>query len=99
MNDVAANPLVVGDPYFYVGQVPLIVSEWGGFGFSEYGGPEKTRAKSSQIKDFKQELRRHQIAGDVYTQATSIEEENNGLIDPQTGKLLVNAGLLDSSKL
>jgi beta-galactosidase/beta-glucuronidase len=99
MNDVAANPLVVGDPYFYVGQVPLVVSEWGGFGFADYGGPEKTRAKSSQIRDFKQELRRHPIAGDVYTQATSIEDENNGLIDPQTGKLLVNAGLLDSSKL
>lgn len=99
MNDVAANPLVVGDPYFYVGQVPLVVSEWGGFGFADYGGPEKTRAKSSQIRDFKQELRRHPIAGDVYTQATSIEDENNGLIDPQTGKLLVSAGLLDSSKL
>jgi len=97
--DVAANPLVVGDPYFYVGQVPLIVSEWGGFGFVEYGGPEKTRAKSTRIRDFKQELRRRAIAGDVYTQATSIEDENNGLIDPQTGKLLVSAGLLDSSKL
>jgi beta-galactosidase/beta-glucuronidase len=26
---VAAMPLVVGDPFFYGGQVPLVVSEWG----------------------------------------------------------------------
>ena len=36
---VGANPLVVGDPYFYCGQIPLVVSEWGGFGFSDYGRP------------------------------------------------------------
>ncbi|HEY8599773.1 MAG TPA: sugar-binding domain-containing protein, partial [Thermomicrobiales bacterium] len=28
---VAAESLVVGDPFFYRGQVPLVVSEWGGF--------------------------------------------------------------------
>ncbi len=27
----AAFPLVVGDPFFYRRQVPLVVSEWGGF--------------------------------------------------------------------
>jgi beta-galactosidase/beta-glucuronidase len=36
---VAAYPLVVGDPFFYRKQLPLIVSEWGGFGFINYGGP------------------------------------------------------------
>ena len=35
MEGVAVNPLVVGDPFFYRGQVPLVVSEWGGFGFSD----------------------------------------------------------------
>jgi hypothetical protein len=28
--NVAVNRLVVGDPYFYQGQIPII-SEWGGF--------------------------------------------------------------------
>src|SRR5919202_775404 len=32
---VTVQPLVVGDPFFYRGQVPLVVSEWGGFGFRE----------------------------------------------------------------
>lgn len=96
---VAANPIVVGDPFFYRGQVPLVVSEWGGFGFSDYGGPAETENKTGRITDFKRELRRRPIAGDVYTQAVSIEEENNGLIDPQTADLLVPPGLLDSSKL
>jgi hypothetical protein len=34
MQSVAAFPLIVGDPFFYRRQVPLVVSEWGGFGFS-----------------------------------------------------------------
>ncbi len=93
---VAAKPLVVGDPFFYRGQVPLVVSEWGGFGFSEYGGPEEEEAKAERIRAFKGELRLHPIAGDVYTQATSIEDEDNGLIDPATGALLVPPGLLRS---
>ena len=46
-----------------------------------------------------QELRRRPIAGDVYTQATNIEDERNGLIDPQTGALSVPAGLLASRQL
>ena len=32
LNSVSAFPLVVGHPLFYSKQVPLIVSEWGGFG-------------------------------------------------------------------
>lgn len=93
---VAVNPLVVGDPFFYRGQVPLIVSEWGGFGFPDYGGPEEAAAKAERMRAFKRELRRHAIAGDVYTQATSIEDEENGVIDPQTGELQVPAGILHS---
>jgi hypothetical protein len=93
---VAAFPLVVGDPFFYRKQVPLVVSEWGGFGFPDYGGPKDSEERTERIRQFKQELRRHSIAGDVYTQATNIEDERNGLIDPQTGELSVPAGLLSS---
>jgi hypothetical protein len=96
--DVAAHPLVVGDPFFYGGQAPLIVSEWGGFGFSNYGGPSETAEKAERIRAFKKELRRRLIGGDVYTQAVSIEEEVNGLIEPETGQLLVPPRLLDSSE-
>lgn len=93
---VAAFPLVVGDQYFYRGQVPLIVSEWGGFGFSGYGGPDNLDERADRILEFKKELRKRAIAGDVYTQATNIEDERNGLLDPHTGVLSVPAGLLNS---
>lgn len=93
---VAAFPLVVGDPYFYRKQVPLVVSEWGGFGFPDYGGPADATERAERIRQFKKELRDRPIAGDVYTQATNIEDERNGLIDPQTGELSVPAGLLAS---
>lgn len=93
---VAARPLVVGDPFFYRGQVPLVVSEWGGFGFPDYGGPADAEARAERIRLFKQELRRHALAGDVYTQATNIEDERNGLIEEGTGALTVPAGLLRS---
>lgn len=96
MEGVAAFPLVVGDPYFYRGQTPIIVSEWGGFGFSDYGGPEGSEERTERIRVFKQELRKRAIAGDIYTQATNIEDERNGLIDPYTGTLSVPAGLLNS---
>lgn len=93
---VAAFPLIVGDPFFYKGQVPLVVSEWGGFGFVDYGGPKTSEDRAERIKLFKEELRRHQIAGDIYTQATNIEDEKNGLIDFETGELYVPEGLLNS---
>lgn len=97
LTGVAAGPLVVGDPFFYRGQVPLVVSEWGGFGFAAYGGPGDLADRAARIRAFKRELRRHAIAGDVYTQATNIEDEVNGLIDPQTGALTVSPGLLKST--
>jgi hypothetical protein len=91
---VAAFPLVVGDPFFYKRQVPLVVSEWGGFGFADYGGPKDSESRTEQIRLYKEELRKRPIAGDVYTQATNIEDERNGLIDAGTGELKVPAGLL-----
>lgn len=93
---VAAFPLVVGDPFFYRKQVPLIVSEWGGFGFVNYGGPGNENDRARLIQQYKQELRNRPIAGDVYTQATNIEDERNGLLDAATGKLFVPVGLLKS---
>jgi beta-galactosidase/beta-glucuronidase len=95
-DDIAAHPLVIGDPFFYNGQVPLLVSEWGGFGFSMYGGPNDLKSRAQRIREFKQELRSRAIAGDVYTQATNVEEEDNGLLDTTTGERLVPAGLLGS---
>lgn len=97
MNGVAAFPLVVGDPFQYNNQLPLIVSEWGGFGFENYGGPTNDMERDEKIREYKRELRKHSIAGDVYTQATNIEDEQNGLIDAVTGKLNVSAGLLNST--
>ena len=91
---VTALPLVVGDPYFHTGQVPLVVSEWGGFGFPMYGGPEGSDERADRIRAFKRALRGRRIAGDVYTQATSVEQEVNGLIDATTGSLLVPPGIL-----
>ena len=96
LTGVAAFPLVTGDPFFYRKQLPVIVSEWGGFGFPDYGGPNDEAGRAEQILQYKQELRKREIAGDVYTQATNIEEEKNGLIDAATGALKVPAGLLRS---
>jgi hypothetical protein len=93
---VAVHPLVIGDSFFYRRQVPLIVSEWGGFGFADYGGPSESEDRAERIRQFKQEMRLRSIAGDIYTQATNIEDEQNGLIDPHTGELSVPAGLLFS---
>ncbi len=95
---VAVEPLIVGDPYFLRGQVPVVISEWGGFGFTAYGGPDNSSERAQKIRAFKHELRARAIAGDVYTQATSIEDEDNGLIDPHTGALLVPEGLLRSTE-
>lgn len=97
---VTAQPLVTGDPYFYRGQSPLVISEWGGFGFTNYGGPGENQAgeRAERIRQFKKEMRRRPIAGDIYTQATSIEEETNGIIDAASGELLVPPGLLGKDK-
>ena len=95
--EVTPQPLVVGDPFFYRGQVPLVVSEWGGFGFKDYGGPSDSEKKNELIRLFKAELRKRSIAGDVYTQATGIEDEQNGLIDQKTGELLAAPMVLHSS--
>lgn len=91
---VTHYPLIVGDPFFFRKQVPLIVNEWGGFGFIDYGGPENADEKAKKILLFKEELKKRPVAGDVYTQATNIEEEQNGLIDFHSGELKVSAGLL-----
>lgn len=96
LEGVTAFPLVVGDPFFYRHQVPIIVSEWGGFGFANYGGPQDAEHRAQQIRLYKQEMRNRPIAGDVYTQATNIEEEQNGIIDAATGELQVPAGILNS---
>ena len=97
LDGVAAFPLVVGDPFFYRRQLPIIVSEWGGFGFPDYGGPKDDEERAKVIHEYKAELRKRPIAGDVYTQATNIEDERNGLIDFETGALKVPAGLLRSA--
>jgi hypothetical protein len=96
MRTFTFKPLVVGDPFFYQGQLPIIMSEWGGFGFPDYGGPEALAARAVKIRAFKEELRRYPVAGDVYTQAVGIEEEQNGLISAADGQLLVEPGLLGS---
>jgi beta-galactosidase/beta-glucuronidase len=93
---VTAESLIVGDPYFYEGQTPIVVSEWGGFGFEGYGGPVELDTRADQIVAYKQALRARPIAGDVYTQATNIEEERNGLIDVTTGELMVPPDILRS---
>lgn len=97
MESVAAYPLIVGDPFFFRNQVPLIISEWGGFGFADYGGPKDSDDRTILIKAFKEELRKRSFAGDVYTQATNIEDERNGLIDATNGELKVPEGILNST--
>src|SRR5688500_1336780 len=96
--DVAAQPLVVGDPFFLRGHVPIVISEWGGFGFPDYGGPDDFAERARRITAFKKELRSRNFSGDVYTQATDVEEEQNGLLDAKTGALRVPAGLLASGE-
>jgi hypothetical protein len=98
MNNVAAFPMIVGDPFFYRQQAPLLVSEWGGFGFEDYGGPEDDKERTKQIKLYKRDLRSRGYAGDVYTQATNIEDERNGIIDFNTGELKVPEGLFNGEE-
>ena len=54
-------------------------------------------ARTRTIRAFKHELRARAIAGDVYTQATNVEDERNGLIGTN-GDLLVPRGSLRSSQ-
>jgi hypothetical protein len=96
-DNVAVEPLVVGDPFFLRHQVPLVISEWGGFGFIDYGGPKDDAQRAEQIAAYKRELKNRGFAGDVYTQATDVEDERNGLIDAETGALRVPEGLLSLS--
>jgi beta-galactosidase/beta-glucuronidase len=93
---VAAEPLTVGDPFFLRGHVPIVISEWGGFGFPDYGGPEDSAARAERISAFKRELKERGFAGDIYTQATDVEDERNGLVDAVSGELRVPEGLLGS---
>ena len=93
---VAAEPLTVGDPFFLRGHVPIVISEWGGFGFPDYGGPQDVDERAERIRSFKRELRNRRFAGDIYTQATDVEDERNGLIDASSGELRVPGGLLRS---
>jgi len=74
LNGVAAFTLVVGNPFLYRKQVPLVISEWGSFGFADCGGPTDDGSLVQQIILYKQELRKQTRAGDVYTQATNIED-------------------------
>ena len=90
---VAAEPLVVGDQYFLRGEVPVVISEWGGFGFPDYGGPKDNAERAEQIAAYKRELKSRGFAGDVYTQATDVEDERNGLIGTE-GDLKVPERLL-----
>lgn len=87
IDDVAAYSLIVGDPFFYRRQVPVVISEWGGFGFLNYGGSENNSERAELIKVYKQALRKRPIAVDIYTQATDIEDEQNGIFDFKTGNL------------
>jgi hypothetical protein len=48
----AAEPLVVGDPFFLRGQVPVVIREWGGFDFSDYGGPKDSESGAGIIAAF-----------------------------------------------
>ncbi|HEY8802207.1 MAG TPA: hypothetical protein VIN00_03945, partial [Candidatus Dormibacteraeota bacterium] len=59
--------------------------------------PPATTGGGGGTREGECELRRRPIAGDVYTQATGIEHEQNGLINPETGALRVPSGLLRSS--
>ncbi len=52
LDGVAAFPLVVGDPFFYRHQLPIIVSEWGGFGFANYGGPKDSERQDNADQTF-----------------------------------------------
>ena len=63
------------------------------------GDPCDDGSQAQQIKLYKQALRKHHMTGDVDTQATIIEDEQNGLIDAASGESKVPAGLLHSNNV
>lgn len=85
---LAGKSAVIGDNYVYKAEIPLMVSEWGGFG-ALYGGPAGELAKFSQIRQYKTLLHNSEpaIFGDCYTQLGDVEKETNGLLDKQLLRL------------
>ncbi len=79
---VAGKPAVVGDPYSFGGELPFVISEWGGFG-ALYGGPQAEAEKFALLRQYKAALHTEgqKIAGDCYTQLGDVESETNGLLD------------------
>ena len=57
--------------------------------------PKDNDERTKQIRLFRKELKKRGYAGDVYTQATNIEDERNGIIDFNTGELKVPEGLFN----
>ncbi len=65
----------MSNPFFYRKQVSPLVSECNGFGSANYSKPTHDASQAQQSKLKKQALKKRPIAGDVYTQATNIEDE------------------------
>lgn len=92
--EVAGRALVLGDRAARVDEAPIVISEWGGFGFAWYGGPAEDAKRADLIRAFKRALHTRAIAGDVYTQAIDVEDEKNGILDAATGALRLPEGAL-----
>jgi hypothetical protein len=80
--ELTGKPAVIGDEYEYHEEIPLFISEWGGFG-ALYGGPAAQLEKFELIRRYKTTLYKHEniVAGDCYTQLGDVENETNGLLD------------------
>lgn len=91
---------VVGDDYTYQGELPIVISEWGGFG-AIYGGPAAEQEKFNLIRRYKTALRKAEtyIAGDCYTQLGDVENETNGLLDKELNRLKDENFMLGSTGL
>ncbi|MCK6548336.1 glycoside hydrolase family 2 [Myxococcota bacterium] len=94
LTEIAGRALVVDDRPATVAPAPIVVSEWGGFGFAWYGGPAEDAKRADLIRAFKRALHTRAIAGDVYTQAIDVEDEKNGILDAATGALRLPEGAL-----
>ncbi len=77
-----------GDPYTYQDEMPILISEWGGFG-ALYGGPAAQLDKFNLIRRYKTALLDNcpPLAGDCYTQLGDVEQETNGLLDKDRQRL------------